>query len=557
MTNEDIKKIVLETGLITEEKLKEVEELAKDNGESFEEEVVNQGLMSDENLGQLIADSKGYHYVNLKNTEIEDEALAVIPEVVAKNQMAIAYSIAGDTLKVAMHDPGNLDFIHLLEKKGSKFIEPYFATLRDLKQALNKYRKNITEEFDDIMKVNVEEAKKSAKAEDLPVIKIADTLLAYAYQNGASDIHLEPYEKKSLVRYRIDGVLHDVVDLPKKVHDLLITRFKILAKLRIDEHRAAQDGKLQFMTEDGRVDVRVSIVPITEGEKVVMRLLSAKNRQYRLESLGFSDKDLKIVSKAIKKPHGMILATGPTGSGKTTTLYAILYVVNSREVNISTVEDPVEYDMEGVNQIQVNRTTDLTFANGLRSLLRQDPDIIMVGEIRDEETANIAINAAMTGHLVLSTLHTNDAATTIPRFMDMGAEPFLVSSTINVVIAQRLVRKNCVKCMASYTITYEELVKSLTAPMIAQTLGKKKSYRFYQSKGCAVCHHSGYRGRMGIYEVLEVTPAIKEMIMQRANADEIKVQAIKEGMTTILEDGIQKVASGQTTIEEILRVSKE
>ncbi|MBL7022049.1 Flp pilus assembly complex ATPase component TadA [Patescibacteria group bacterium] len=557
MDNEKVKNIIIDTGLITEAKLLELEKNAKEKKTSLTVQLINEGILSDEYLGELIADNFGWRYINLKNTAIKDEVLKTIPELVAKKQQAIPFKIEGNTIKVAMNDPDNLEFIHLLEKKSGKFVQHYFATESDIKTALGRYRKSITEEFDDIIQQNVEEAKQSVKAEDLPVVRIVDTILQYAYQNGASDVHIEPYEGKSLLRYRIDGLLHDVIDLPKRVHDLLITRIKILSQLRIDEHRAAQDGKLQFMTEDGRVDVRVSTVPITEGEKVVMRLLSAKNKQYRLDDLGFSDSDLKKVNNAIKRPHGMILATGPTGSGKTTTLYAVLQILNNRDINISTIEDPVEYDMEGINQIQVNNKTNLTFANGLRSLLRQDPDIIMVGEIRDPETASIAVNSAMTGHLVLSTLHTNDAATTIPRFVDMGIEPFLVSSTINIAMAQRLVRKNCVKCLASYTISKAELAKSFDSKVIDKSLGSKKEYRLYKSKGCEVCHKSGYKGRVGLYEIIEMSRSMKELIMNKANADEIKTLAIKEGMTTMLEDGLLKVAKGITTIEEVMRVSKE
>ena len=352
MDNAKIKSTLVDTGLVTEVKILAMEKEAKEHKISLSDQLVREGVLSDEYLGELLADSFGWRFVNLKNTVIKDEVLKTIPELVARNQQAIPFAIDGNTIKVAMNDPDNLEFIHLLEKKSGKFVQHYFATENDIKLALGRYRKSITEEFDDIIKQNIKEAKKSVKAEDLPVIRIVDTLLLYAHQNGASDIHIEPYEEKSLVRFRIDGVLHDVIDLPKRVHDLLITRIKILSLLRIDEHRAAQDGKLQFMSEDGRVDVRVSTVPITEGEKVVMRLLSAKNKQFRLEDLGFSDKDLKKVMNAIKRPHGMILATGPTGSGKTTTLYAVLQILNSRDINISTIEDPVEYDMEGVNQTQ-------------------------------------------------------------------------------------------------------------------------------------------------------------------------------------------------------------
>ena len=552
-----IKKILLDNALIDEQAILQLQSRAKKENRTLEELVVDESIISDDHLGQLIADSYDYKYINLSDVIIDEETLKIIPELVAKNQQAIAFEMKGETLKIAMNDPSNLDFIHLMEKKSGMFIEPYYATHADLKQALNKYRKSITDEFDDIMKTNVLEAKKSEKPEDVPIIRIADTLLIYAYQNNSSDIHIEPYENKSLVRFRIDGILHDVVELPKKIHNLLITRLKIMSKLRIDEHRAAQDGKLQFMSDDGRVDVRVSILPIVEGEKIVMRILSSKNKHLKLEHLGFSEKDYAKVEKAISRPHGMILVTGPTGSGKSTTLYAVLNILNSREVNISTIEDPVEYDIEGVNQIQVNNKTNLTFANGLRALLRQDPDIIMVGEIRDRETAEISINSAMTGHLVLSTLHTNDAATTIPRFIDMGIEPFLISSTVNLIIAQRLVRKLCHKCVASYSVKRTKLVELFSESTISRALGDKKEYRLYKSKGCAFCKKTGYKGRMGIYEILEVSSALKDLIMKQANAEEIHKLAVKEGMTTMVEDGLSKVLKGETSAEEVLRVTKD
>jgi type II secretory ATPase GspE/PulE/Tfp pilus assembly ATPase PilB-like protein len=391
---------------------------------------------------------------------------------------------------------------------------------------------------------------------------MVNLLLQYGYDSKASDIHIEPYEKKILVRFRIDGVMHDVLDIPKEFLDLILTRIKILARLRTDEHRTSQDGKLRFKSDGERVDVRVSIIPITQGENVVMRLLSAKNRQFTLKDLGLGKNDMKKVNRSIKHPHGMILVTGPTGSGKTTTLYAVLRMLNRRDIHISTIEDPVEYDIEGVSQIQVNMKTDLSFAKGLRSLVRQDPDIIMVGEIRDEETAGIAVNSALTGHLVLSTLHTNDAATTLPRLLDMDIEPFLVSSTVNVAIAQRLIRKICNKCKVSYTLNAEE-VKILDANSAVKEICKIKGYtdlkkmRLYKGKGCKVCGETGYHGRIGVFEILEMTEEIKQLIVKRATSDEILTLAKKQGMTTMLEDGIEKVLNGDTSIEEVLRVTVE
>ena len=387
-------------------------------------------------------------------------------------------------------------------------------------------------------------------------------MLDYGQENKSSDIHLEPHSKNIVVRFRIDGIMHDVLEIPKQLSDLMLSRIKILAKMRTDVHRAAMDGKLRHKTDEETIDVRVSIVPVTQGENVVMRLLSVKSRKFNLSDLGFSGNDLKKVKRTIKNPHGMILVTGPTGSGKTTTLYAVLKLLNQREVHISTIEDPVEYDIEGVSQIQVNPKTNLTFSKGLRAIVRQDPDIIMVGEIRDEETAGIAVNAALTGHLVLSTLHTNDSATALPRLLDMGVEPFLVGSTVNIVIAQRLVRKICEKCRASYMLTSGERKLIELAPAIYDACKLKGSadltnIRLYKGNGCKVCANTGYSGRVGVFEVLQMTEAVKELIMKHATSSEIKKYALGEGMVTMLEDGIEKVIQGVTTLSEVLRVAKK
>ena len=392
----------------------------------------------------------------------------------------------------------------------------------------------------------------------MPVIKLVNDLFSYAYTNHASDIHIEPTEKDIKIRFRIDGILYDVLSLPKAVLNTMISRIKILAKLRTDETRQAQDGKILTKVDDDKLDIRVSIVPTTKGEKTVMRLLSAKGKYFDLADLGMNNVDLKIVKKAIKESYGMILSTGPTGSGKTTSLYALIKILNNRNINICTIEDPVEYDLDGINQIQVDPKTSLTFADGLKSILRQDPDIIMVGEIRDSETAAIAVNSAMTGHLVLSTLHTNDSAIALPRLIDMKIEPFLVASTVNVVIAQRLVRKICMKCIVSYILSKEE-VNELKEDIDLKkflNIDQLDEIRFYKGKGCEHCNKSGYSGRIGIFEVLEVTDNIKELILTRSDGDKIKRVAIENGMTTMLEDGFKKAVSGSTTIEEVLRVIK-
>ena len=346
-----------------------------------------------------------------------------------------------------------------------------------------------------------------------------------------------------------------MLDLPKELHDLIVSRIKVMSNLRTDEHLSSQDGRTSVLLPSEEVDIRVSIVPIVEGEKVVLRLLTSNYKQFGLEDLGMYEHDLEIVKKGFSRPNGMILSTGPTGSGKTTTIYSILKILNSRERNIATIEDPVEYEMEGINQIQVNSKTNLNFAEGLRSILRQDPDIIYVGEIRDEETAVIAVNSAMTGHLVLSTIHTNDAATTIPRLIDLNIEPFLVASTVNVIIAQRLVRKICEKCRVSYVQERKELLKTFTAEQIKKYFGNEKDPRLYKGTGCDVCHGSGYKGRVGIFEVIEVTDAIKQLVQQRADSDTITKKAAAEGTNLMINDGLLKVSAGVTTIEEVMRVT--
>jgi len=389
----------------------------------------------------------------------------------------------------------------------------------------------------------------------ISVIRLVDALVMNAAELRASDIHIDPTETAIRVRFRIDGVLHDNFTFPKEVQSEMITRIKILSGLRTDEHQAAQDGRFKIQVEGhGNIDVRVSIAPTYYGENCVMRLLASQSQDYTLEKLGFSKTNLKKINQAINKPYGMVLATGPTGSGKTTTLYAILKVLNKKEVSIITIEDPIEYSIEGIDQIQVNARTELTFAQGLRFILRQDPNIIMVGEIRDNETAAIAVNAAMTGHLLLSTLHTNDASTTLPRLLEMGVEPFLIASTVNIAIGQRLVRMICPECKVQKRLTDDEIA-ALKTFVPDGILGNHRD--FFIGAGCKSCDMSGFKGRMGIHEVLEVNEKIRELIMRRVTASELKKVAIQEGMIPMLEDGIQKAIQGITTIEEVFRVFHE
>lgn len=552
---------LVESGLLTKDQVVLAQKKSEENNLPLEQVLVDEEYISDEHLGQILADFFNVPFVNLSKKNVDESVLRIIPEIVARRQKIIAFERDSGGIKLAMADPDNTEIQRFISKKTGEAVIPYYSSSRDIVDALGHYRKGLSEEFGDIIKENVEESQtRNEKEREVPITRIVDTIFEYAYQNKVSDIHIEPHEKKVVVRFRIDGILHDVVFLPKEIHEFVIMRLKIMAQLRTDEHRAAQDGRLEFRTDGEKVDVRISVIPVSDGEKVVMRILSEKSRQFRLSDLGFVGEDLAKVERNFKKPYGMILSTGPTGSGKTTTLYSILKILNTREVNISTIEDPVEYDLEGINQIQVNTKTNLTFAKGLRSILRQDPDIIMVGEIRDEETAGIAINSAMTGHLVLSTLHANDAATTLPRLLDMHIEPFLIASTINVAIAQRLVRKIHQNCLESYLPDAKEIksIEEAIGLQRAKAIGlHKKDLRLYRGKGCKLCNQTGYEGRVGIFEVLEMDEHIRQLIMQRANSDEIRKVACQAGMTTMLEDGVKKAMAGATTIEEVLRATTE
>ena len=516
-------------------------------------------MVPEEQLSKLIADETGYPLVNLEKVKIDKSVLNIIPEIVAKKQNIIIFERTKDGLKVAMADPDNLEMREFIERKTGEKVIPYFASKNTISSVLKFYRREIREEFEDIIGKRLEEFQKteSKAPQSLPIIKIVEFVLNYGYDNRASDIHLEPYGSKTVLRYRIDGVLHDVLTFPKEIHDFLIARIKILSKLRTDEHQTAQDGHFLFQATGGKVDVRVSVVPIEEGEKIVMRLLTERSRKFELEDLGFRSEDLEILKRNMKKPWGMILATGPTGSGKTTTLYGILKILNTRDINICTIEDPVEYDVEGINQIQVNPKTNLTFLDGLRAIIRQDPNVIMVGEIRDPETSQLAINAAMTGHLVLSTFHATDTATVFVRLIDMGIEPFLVTSTVNLVVSQRLVRKICPRCIESIEVAVPNVMNMLSQDLVDKLFKSKKEIRIFSGRGCSLCQKTGYLGRVGIYELLEMTDPIKELVMQRANAVQIKKKAQELGMVTMIEDGLKKVEEGTTTLEEVLRAIKE
>ncbi len=558
MDNGKIKSILESSGLIEKKILDSLFEEAKKKNKGLYDLITSRDILPDFYFGKAMADGLGVPFISLSRVPIPDDVLQIVPEIVARKQKVIPFELGADGLKLAMCDPDDEIIKEFISKKITADVIPYLATERDITNALGLYRKDVAKSLEDIL-----EDVRSAKGDEGPIVRMVEELLLSGNRNKCSDIHIEPYEEITVIRFRIDGVLHEVATLPKKFHEQIISRIKILGKLKTDEHLSAQDGKLQFENEGENIDVRISIVPIIEGEKAVLRLLSAKSRQIGLEELGLSAEDLEKVEKGFRKPWGMVLATGPTGSGKTTSVYAILKILNDPEINIATIEDPVEYDIEGINQIQVNAKTNLTFAKGLGSILRQDPDIIFVGEIRDEETAGIAVNAAMTGHLVLSTLHTNDAATTLPRLADMEIEPFLISSSVNTIVAQRLVRKICPSCIQSIEVEVQGgkiLTKSGTLEVDRKILekyfGKEKKLRAYEGKGCVVCKHTGHAGRTGIFEVLEVTPGIRELIMNKSNSDVITQKAMSEGMTTMFEDGLRKVAKGVTTVEEVMRAVK-
>ena len=575
--NERLKSFILDAGLVSEEELDKAMEESKKTNKRLGDLLVGKKILDTNQVRQLYSYILGIPFVNLEKEIIPKEILQIIPEPIAKKYKIIVFKKTNQELKVAMLNPEDLQTIDFIRKKTGLKISPCITTEEGISNALKQYEQSLKAEFGDIIEkssaeINAGDDLKKV-AQDLPVIRIVDTLLKHAILQEASDIHIEPDEKEVRVRYRLDGILHDAMALPKTVLDGIVARIKILSNLKLDEHRLPQDGRFKIEQDGKRVAFRVSILPVYSGEKVVMRLLDESSKGLTLEGMGLWGEALEKIHQAIKKPNGMLLVTGPTGSGKTTTLYTMMDILNTPEVNISTVEDPIEYKMTRINQTQVNPNIGLTFSLGLRALLRQDPDIIMVGEIRDKETMEIAIHSAMTGHLVLSTLHTNSAAGAIPRLLDMGAEPFLIASTVNVAMAQRLVRKLCPDCRQAYTLD-QELMNSLKQQLdLGEILKLAQENRliekslmgtsdwskitFYHPGGCARCRQEGYKGRIGIFEVLEMSEDISQMVAKRATSDEIEEKARGQGMVKMIEDGIIKAIQGITSIEEILRVTKD
>lgn len=573
LNDKQIKKIFLAAKILSEKQIKKAEEESTKEKVLLGNYLLNKSLVNDKLFFDTIADFFQIPFIDMKNLIIRKDILYLIPEPIAKAHEIVAFDQNNEYLFVATLDPLDLQTQEFIKKKINKNLKLHLTDPKSIEEALRQYHKSLEAEFRDITETEKADSdNKDLKelAEDLPVIRIVDTLLEYAIFEGASDIHIEPTEKNVVARYRIDGILRDVMTLPKTVQTGVVARIKVLSNLKIDEHRLPQDGRFKIATDQYRVAFRVSIIPVYDGEKIVLRLLNESSKSLSLEQLGFESRALEIIKANIKKPHGMILVTGPTGSGKTTTLYTIMNILNTPDVNISTIEDPIEYRMPRINQSQVNPKINFTFANGLRALLRQDPNIIMVGEIRDQETAEIAINAAMTGHLVLSTVHTNDVASTPQRLFNMGIPAFLVASTTIVIMAQRLARKICQNCLISYNLDKNliiEINKNFNVPEILKIMNREgiitkdlknlESLLFYRGKGCKQCSNSGYKGRVGLYEVLEITPTISDLITREAPASDLQKAALEQGMMTMLQDGFIKAKNAITTLEEVLRVTQE
>lgn len=595
-----LKELILRETDITEEQLEAARQQVGNNKLHLQEIVLKGNLLSEKEVTKLYAKEIDVPFIELNAKEISKDTLKIIPERFAKEYKVILYGIEDDGTKlIAMEDPDDIQAISFLKKELGEQVKISMAPPTTIYAALEQYKGNISSELTKVIATEdeedvEEEVSEEDVAEDSPIAQTVNLIIEYAIKAGASDIHIEPREESVLIRYRVDGILKEANRLPKKVMNSLVSRIKILSNLKIDERRAPQDGRFKIEINGLTYALRVSTLPIVDGEKVVMRILNESSKALTLEELGYWGYSLQTVNAAIRQPHGMILVTGPTGSGKSTSLFSVLSMLNNPTVNISTVEDPVEYRIPGTNQTQVNPVAGMTFINGLRALLRQDPNIIMVGEIRDKETAGLGVQAALTGHLVFSTLHTNNAATCLPRLLDMNIESFLIASTVRAVVGQRLVRKLCVDCRKSFSPD-ETTIKRISNTFSIKSSGdmqkihdleiqaldggigkvnvsktntdspeelsttEKAIIKLWKAseEGCSNCGHTGYKGRMGIYEVLDNTVDIQKLIVSNATSDDIQIQAIKDGMITMQIDGFIKALRGQTSIEEILRVTTE
>lgn len=587
----NIEKMIVEGGLIPTDKLDAAKIDAAKNGKTLIETLIEKKFITDDDAAKLIAISSHIPFVDLSKITIPDETLQLISKEDASANMAVAFGLTEGKLNVAMIDPQNLAAIDFLSRKTGYNINAYMAPRDQIQSWLDRYQSGIGTEVEEALNISEEDAKKEAEklkhfgkadskkletiVQDAPITRALNSIIEYAINAHASDIHIEPRQTELKVRFRIDGILQEVMSLPKTTEAALISRIKILSNLKIDEHRTPQDGQAQYKLGNKEVDLRIAIAPISYGEQVVIRLLDKSDALLKLATLGIQGRSYRLIKRGMEKPQGMILSTGPTGSGKSTTLYAVIQEIMTPKINIVTLEDPVEYKINGVNQIQVNTAVGLTFADGLRSILRQDPNVIMVGEIRDHETADLAVQSALTGHLVLSTLHTNSAAGVLPRMLDMQIEPYLIASTINTCIGQRLVRKVCEKCRKPYKAS--EAAVQMINKIVGNNLPKtdedrqkyekeygytnlptysQNAYTLYKGEGCAQCQ-DGYKGRTGVYEVFEMNTEIEKLLLTHATTSAIQHQAQADGMLTMQQDGIFKALTGITTLEEVARVASE
>jgi type IV pilus assembly protein PilB len=592
-----VEKLLEHSGKITAEQLKTLKEDEKKEKKPLQILAVKKNIISEKDLTKLYAEEIDVPFIELSPKDIKREDLLLIPERIAAQYRAVVFAIKDNKKLLAMEDPDDIQAINFLQKQlGANNIKIHVATATQIQAALDQYHGNMSGELTKIItEEDADEADEEVNEEDLaensPIAQTVNIIINYAVKSGASDIHIEPREEFVVIRYRIDGILREANKLPRKVLGALVSRIKILSNLKIDEHRAPQDGRFKIEVGGQKYALRVSTLPIVDGEKVVMRVLNESGKPATLEELGYWGVSLESVKHAIVQPHGMILVTGPTGSGKSTSLFSSLSLLNSPSVNISTIEDPIEYKIVGANQTQTNPQAGMTFASGLRALLRQDPNIIMVGEVRDGETASLAVQAALTGHLVFSTLHTNNAATCLPRLLDMEIEPFLIASTVRIVIGQRLLRRLCINCRETYTpekVLLEDLAKAfhitdaaamkrihdLEEQALKEGIGTNKAAKISSAtpstsekgitrlwkahpEGCDACNHTGYKGRLGIYEVLNNTEKIQSLIVNGSTSETIQAEAVNEGMMTMQVDGFIKALRGETTIEEILRVTAQ
>jgi type IV pilus assembly protein PilB len=556
-TSRQLHELLLARKLITEDQLVEARRIAAEKNHALGRVLIEEGLVTEGSLFSILAELLNLTFVDLSDTKIDPSAASLVSEGVARRHNLIPIAFDGPRLVVAMADPANVVAIDDIRAMTKHEVRQVVATKADVINAINRsYRldsaaEGLVEEAtaEGGAEQDLESQLESAGADDAPIIKLVNLLISQAVNDRASDIHIEPEANGVRVRYRIDGVLHEVMNPPKAVQAGMASRLKIMADINIAERRKPQDGRISLTVQGKQIDIRVATLPTVYGEKLVLRILDKSSVLLHLGDLGFSAQNYQRFQESYKKPYGQILVTGPTGSGKSTTLYATINILNRTEVNIITVEDPVEYRLPGINQIQTNPKAGLTFASALRSILRSDPDIVLIGEIRDSETAQISTEAALTGHLVLSTLHTNDAPSAMTRLVEMGIEPYLVGSALDCVVAQRLARKLCARCKEPYVPTEKELTSATIRFDPAEDLPK-----LYRAAGCSACGNTGYKGRLALHEVMTVTEDIERLTVENAPSETIKKVAIEQGMRTLRDDGMEKVVSGATSIEEVLRV---